>query len=78
MLLSTPHEATVLRRPRPKPTSNHRLPDLVALEAGSHRPEVQRVIAEWIRRGVIRVVPIPGCENQVRIMMNSGVPSSRL
>ncbi|MFO0908867.1 MAG: hypothetical protein U0794_10995 [Isosphaeraceae bacterium] len=56
-------------RPRSGPASAS-LPDVAALEAGSHRPEVQRVIREWIRRGVIRVAPYPGSRWRVRLRLN--------
>jgi hypothetical protein len=39
----------------------------VSLEADSHRPEVQTIIRDAIRRGTIRVQPVPGCENRVKI-----------
>ena len=38
------------------------------LEADSHRPEAQEAIREAIRRGAIRVKPVPGCENRVKIV----------
>lgn len=44
------------------------LSNLSRLEAGSQLPEAQRVIREGIRRGVIRVVPIPGSSTRVRIL----------
>jgi hypothetical protein len=44
------------------------LSDLDALAAGSHRPDVQSLIRDGIRRGVIRVMPIPGCPHRVRVV----------
>lgn len=52
--------------------ADHR-PDVAALQAGSHRPEVQKAIREWIRRGVVRVIPLPGTQSRVRVILN---PSS--
>jgi hypothetical protein len=37
------------------------------LEADSHRPEVQEIIRDGIRRGTLRVRPIPGCPGRVRV-----------
>jgi hypothetical protein len=52
-------------RPRPSQRSNH---SVARLEADSHRPDVQAIIREEIRRGALRVRPIPGCMNRVRIV----------
>jgi hypothetical protein len=38
-----------------------------SLEADSHLPEVQGIIRDAIRRGTIRVQPVPGSVNRVRI-----------
>ncbi|GAC1472704.1 MAG: hypothetical protein NVSMB9_20260 [Isosphaeraceae bacterium] len=43
-------------------------PYLAELQASSHRVEVQEVIRKAIRNGTIRVLPIPGCWNRVRIV----------
>ncbi len=38
-----------------------------ALSADSHRAEAQEMIRRQIREGTIRVSPIPGCPDHVRI-----------
>ena len=38
------------------------------LSSASNRVEAQDVIREGIRRGVVRVVPIPGCPTHVRVV----------
>jgi hypothetical protein len=47
--------------------SNNSLFYFSSLEADSHLPEVQGIIRDAIRRGTIRVQPVPGCVNRVRI-----------
>ena len=42
------------------------------LEADSDRPEVQEIIRNAIRRGSIRVVPVSGREDRVRIVRVPG------
>jgi hypothetical protein len=51
--------------PGPGPSGN---PDPASLAANSHRPEVQRVIREAIRRGKVRVVPFPGSPDRVKVI----------
>jgi len=41
---------------------------LASLEAESHRPEVQQLIREAIRKGTIRVVPVAGYPDRVKIV----------
>ncbi len=38
------------------------------LSSTSNRTEAQVVIRDGIRRGVIRVVPLPGCPTHVRVV----------
>jgi hypothetical protein len=45
-------------------------PSLDELGAESDRPEVQQIIREGIRRGTLRVVPIPGCMDRVKVIRN--------
>ena len=40
----------------------------IALQADSNRPEVQEMIRREIRRGAIRVSPLPGDSNRVLIV----------
>ena len=40
----------------------------IALQADSNRPEVQEMIRREIRRGAIRVRPLPGDANRVEIV----------
>lgn len=42
--------------------------DVTTLSRESDRPEVQEMIREAIRRGSIRVMPVPGCDTRVRII----------
>lgn len=41
---------------------------LASLDADSHRPDVQEIIREGIRRGTLRVQPLPGSDSKVRIV----------
>jgi hypothetical protein len=49
-----------------------RLPDersyWEALSADSHRPEVQEMIRREIRKRTVRVVPLPGSPDRVRLI----------
>jgi len=57
--------------------SNNALFYFSSLEADSHLPEVQGIIRDAIRRGTIRVQPVPGCVNRVRISpMEMSVPEA--
>ena len=41
---------------------------LASLEADSHRPDVQQIIRDGIRRGTLRVQPVPGSDSKVKII----------
>jgi len=45
---------------------------LAELEANSQRPEVQKIIREGIKSRAIRVAPIPGTPNRVRVSSGKG------
>jgi hypothetical protein len=48
----------------------------IALQADSNRPEVQEMIRREIRRGAIRVSPLPGDSNRV-LIVRADVPQAR-
>lgn len=48
------------------------------LEANAHRPEVQERIREEIRRGTIRVRPLPGGGIQIMPVRSSEVDGDRV
>ncbi len=56
-------------RPRayPRRTAPSGLSNLAALEANSHRPEVQALIRDAIRLGSVRVRPVPDSPGRVRL-----------
>jgi hypothetical protein len=64
------------RRPLRSGFGSFDLSNLCRLEAGSQLPEAQRVIRDGIRRGMIRVVPVPGCTSRVRIVRHGPEPLS--
>ena len=39
-----------------------------SLGANSHQPKVQAVIGDAIRRGEVRVRPVPGCPGRVEVV----------
>jgi hypothetical protein len=49
-----------------------------SLEADSHLAQVQDIIRDAIRRGTIRVQPIPGCVNRVRISQVDSMTASEI
>jgi hypothetical protein len=49
-----------------------------SLEADSDLLQVQGIIREAIRRGTIRVQPIPGCVNRVRISQIEAAAASEV
>ena len=48
--------------------------DLDAVSATSHQPEVQSLIRNGIKDGLIRVVPIPGSSGRVRVLPVASLP----
>jgi len=52
---------------RPVP-ARYELNNPTNLSSASNRTEAQDVIREGIRRGVVRVLPIPGCPTHVRVV----------
>jgi hypothetical protein len=58
-------EAPPQRRRASKPTEHMYL---ATLEAGSDRPEIQRIIREAVQRGTIRVVPDRSSPDKVTIV----------
>ena len=46
----------------------YQVSDTATLSTDSNRTEAQDVIREGIRRGVVRVIPIPGCGTHVRVV----------
>ena len=56
--------------------TRHEPDDPSNLGAASDRPEGQAMIRDAIRRGVIRVVPIPGSTSQVRVIRVQPQPPS--
>lgn len=68
---------TALTRPTvshgPAPALTHRaappdLSGLASLEANSHRTDVQALIGDAIRRGTVRVLPVPDSPDRVRVV----------
>ena len=60
--------APLIRRRRSSSAAD--LSDLEALAAGSHRGDIQDLIRDGIRGGLLRVVPVPGCFHRVRVIFN--------
>lgn len=77
MVPSHIHERSAPVRIRHGTGASFGLPDCASLEANSHRPEVQRLIRAWIRRGTIRVVPMPGSPIRVRVLLVASGASRR-
>lgn len=66
-----------LQNARPSP-SHIDAAYFAALETDSYLPEVQEVIREAIRTGLVRVEPVPGCPTRVRIKPTAnGGPAPR-